>query len=101
VILYQFPKRARIDFEADGLPKGEYVLAIASKCSAGGYSKAWTDLHRFKTLSGHIQNEKSLPQAALREGKRGTLILMGKGLGLFRVKPLQLIDCKTVEQSQL
>jgi hypothetical protein len=99
-VIYQFSKRARIDFEADGLPKGEYILAAAPKCVAGAYGKGWTELHRFNSTSAHIQNEKSLPNAALRDGKPGTLILMGKALGLFRVKPAQLIDCKIIEQSQ-
>src|SRR4051812_48756574 len=64
VVFYQFSKRARIDFEGDGLPHGEYVLAVAPKCSSTR-DKTWTELHRFKTTSAHVQNEKSLPNASL------------------------------------
>jgi hypothetical protein len=95
VIIYQFSKRVRLEFEAGGMPRGEYAMAVSSSCSLADYGK-WTELHRFKVTSDHIQTEKSLPKASVREAKPGILVLVGKSLGLFRVKPHQLIDCKPI-----
>ena len=97
VVFYQFSKRVRVEFEAAGLPKGEYILAVAAKCSPAQFGKSWTELHRFKSDAQQIQTEKSLPKATLREGKADLLVLGGKSLGLFRVKPAQLVDCKAIE----
>jgi hypothetical protein len=92
VIIYQFSKRVRIEFEAGGMPKGEYTLAVSPTCA----QPHWTELHRFTVTSDHIQTEKSLPKVSLRDAKPGLLVLTGKSLGLFRVKPHQLIDCKPI-----
>src|SRR5665213_2264461 len=96
VILYQFSKRVRLEFEAGGLPKGEYALAVATKCSNGDYKKGWTEVHRFTSNSAHIQTEKSIPKASL-EAKPGFQVLTGKFLGLFRMKPQLLIDCQPIK----
>ena len=97
IILYQFAKRMRLEFEADGLPKGDYVLAVAPKCTAGDLGKAWTELHRFKSTSAHLQTEKSLTTTSLHESKPNTITLAGKSLALFKIKPPLMVDCKLIE----
>lgn len=105
VILRQFSKRVRAEFESENLPRGQYALAVASSCSPGGrtlasdrYQKSWTELHRFKVESTHTQTEKSLPKAALHEPVGEQTVLAGKALGFFKVNKgkLELIDCKPI-----
>jgi hypothetical protein len=92
VIFYQFSKRVRLEFDAGGLPAGEYTMQLASSCTG----RSWTELHRFKSTSAHVQTEKSLPKYSLGEAKPGFTLLMGKALALFRVQPRLMVDCKTI-----
>jgi len=95
VIVYQFSRKVRVDFEGD-LPKGDYSLRVASSCAG---ANGWSELHRFTSNSTHIQTEKSLLKASLNEAKPGFLKLMGKSLALYR--GAQQIDCKTIVPSEL
>ena len=80
VILRQFRKRCRIEFEGSGLPKGSYTLAKADSCLGNS-----TDLHSFSVSSTHAATEKSLPGAVLTEYLPKFLILKNKS---------GVVDCK-------
>lgn len=102
VILRQFSRRVRVEFEGSGLPKGQYAIAISSGCEKGQvkaarYKSVWRELHRFESNPVNIATEKSLPGASLRDPASETR-LEGKALALFKVSRgnYAVLDCQVV-----
>jgi hypothetical protein len=106
-ILRQLNKRVRAEFEATGIPKGKYKLAISLDCSGktrltfAAYKKTWTELHSFKMVSTHIATEKSHYEMSLRPSAQAkTSVLEGKALALFHIEKggmFNRVDCKTIQ----
>lgn len=103
IILRQFSKRVRVEFDGAGLPNGKYSIALSAKCpdvtgplSRKSYEKGWTELHQFPSTSSHVETEKSLPTASLKD-------MESKSLSFFRVvgDRYSRIDCKAVSEGYL